>query len=116
MAYVTSETGTSYKHLLGGPEVETLTKNVTLASGQVVKAGALLSVADGKYSATVKAGEAVAIASEDYDASKADLAVTVYIRGRFNRNAIIVADGDTVEAHEEELRKGGIYLTMEKED
>lgn len=115
MAYVASETGTAYKHLLGGPEVETLTKNVTLASGQTVKAGTLLSVATGKYSATAKAGEAVAIASENYDASAADTVVTVYIRGRFNRDAIIVADGDTVEAHEEELRKVGIYLTAEKE-
>ena len=44
MAYATSETGTNYKHLLGGPEVETLTKNVTLASGQTVKAGTLLSL------------------------------------------------------------------------
>ena len=114
MAYATSEKGTSYKHLLGGPEIETLTQNVTLAGGQNVKKGTLLSVASGKYSATAKAGEAVAIAAEDYNASE-DMVVTVYIRGRFNRNALIAADGDTVEAHEAELRKNGIYLTTEKE-
>ena len=114
MAYVTSEKGTSYKHLLGGPEVETLTQNVTLAGGQNVKEGTLLSVAEGKDGATAKAGEAVAIAAEDYNAST-DMVVTVYIRGRFNRNAIVVADGDTVEAHEDQLSKNGIYLTTEKE-
>lgn len=114
MAYVTSEKGTSYKHLLGGPEVETLTQNVTLAGGQNVKEGTLLSVASGKYSATDKAGEAVAIAAENYNASD-DMVITVYVRGRFNRNALIVADGDTIEAHEDQLRKNGIYLTTEKE-
>ncbi|WP_432648171.1 head decoration protein [Mitsuokella sp.] len=116
MAYYTKETGTSYNHLLGGPEVEVLTKNVTLASGQKVTKGTLLTLADGKYSATAAAGKASAIASEDYDASSADKVVTVFIRGRFNRNAIVVASGDTVEAHEEELRELGIYLTAEKED
>lgn len=115
MAYATSEKGTNYKHLLAGPEIEPLTQNVTLAGGQNVKEGALLSVASGKYSATEKTGEAVAIAAEDYNAS-GDMVITVYVRGRFNRNAIVVAEGDTVEAHEDQLRKNGIYLTTEKED
>lgn len=36
-----------------------------------------------------------------------------YKTGIFNRNALIVADNDTVAEHEEELRKVGIYLKDE---
>lgn len=61
-------------------------------------------------SATKKAEESSAVLTNDID-EKATV-VTAYVAGRFNRAALICAEGDSVEAHEEELRKAGIHLTV----
>jgi len=96
--------------LIGGPEIAMLTKNVELTAAKEMKRGTLLTTTSGKVAA--KAGVADCILAEDTD-SKAKVA-TVYISGRFNREKLIVATGDTVDAHEEELRDKNIYLTKLK--
>ena len=48
------------------------------------------------------------------DIAVGDTVATVFTRGQFNREALAVAEGTTVAAHEEELRKVGIYLTSLK--
>ena len=106
MASKETMTGVAYDGLFGGAEVEVLTRNVTVASGQKVKRGTLLSESSGKYSAVAAGGKAVAVA--------ADTVGTAYITGYFNREKLIVAAGDTVGAHEEELRGVGIFLTSMK--
>lgn len=95
-------------NLMGGPEFPVLTKNFAIDAGTALERGTLLTITDGKAAATAKAGVASAIVANAVDA-KATV-VTAYVTGRFNRSAIIVADGDTVDTHEEELRKVGIHL------
>lgn len=114
MAIKETMAGVAYDGLFGGAEVEVLTRNVTFASGQNVKRGTLLGVTAGKYAIVAKGSKAVAIAAEDINAASADTVGTAYITGYFNRERLIAASGDTVSAHEEELRDAGIFLTSMK--
>ena len=117
--------GVHYDELIGGTAVTPLTKNGTLANvaaTTVVPKGTLLAIdaASGKFVVAAKAGTSVPAANailaqgvtqgDDTD----DIAVTVYTRGLFNREKLVAASGDTVDAHEEELRAVGIYLTSVK--
>ncbi|WP_270441212.1 hypothetical protein [Acidaminococcus provencensis] len=96
-------------NLFAGPEIPVLTKNYTLTPGTALKRGTLLTVTpEGAASATAIAGVASAVLACDVD-EKATVC-TAYVTGRFNRSALIAASGDTVDAHEEELRKVGIHL------
>ena len=61
---------------------------------------------------TAKSGVADSILANDVD-DKATVA-TVYITGRFHREKVIAAEGDTVDAHEEELRGKGILFAALK--
>lgn len=116
MAIRESMTGVTYDELFGGPEIPVLTKNVTLAKGAAHKRGELLTL-DGTAGTYALAGAgkvASAVLAYDTDATGADTIATVYISGRFNREKLIVAEGDTVDAHEEELRGVNIYLASLK--
>lgn len=107
-------TGVTYDNLMGGPEVTALTKNISIAAA--VKRGQLLSKGTGDdYIATAKGATAAFVAAEDVEYTDSAIVATVYARGLFNRESIIVADGDTVDSHEEELRDVGIYLTSIKD-
>lgn len=125
MAYIEEVQGVHYDELIGGTAVTPLTKNGTLANvaaTTVVPKGTLLAIdaTSGKYIVAAKAGTSVPTANailaqevtqgDDTD----DIAVTVYTRGLFNREKLVAASGDTVDAHEEELRAVGIYLTSVK--
>ena len=113
MAYVTSEKS-NVDQLIGGTAVAALTKNITLKgldAEKTLKRGAVLAVSEGKYqivdavSATPALKVANAVLAED-------VVATVYIRGIFNAEEMSVgAESDSVQAHEEELRAVGIYLT-----
>lgn len=99
-------------NLLAGPEITTLLKNIPITAGSAMKRGTLITMTEGKGAAT-KAGETASyVLARDVD-DKADTA-TVYTRGRFNREAIIVAGGDTVDKHEDELRPFDIVFTSLK--
>lgn len=108
---------TSFDGLLAGNEVQILTKNIKLKSGTAYKRGMLISVEvnpstkaeTGKQAAAGEAAEYVLM--RDVDATKADAVGTVYVKGRFNREKIILSKGDTVEAHEAELRLRDIHFT-----
>ncbi len=124
MAYVEEVQGVHYDELIGGTAVSPLTKNGALASvaaKAVVKKGTLLAInTAGKFVVAAKAGTNVPVAcavlaQEVVQGSGTDdITVTVYTRGLFNREKLVAADGDTVDAHEEELREVGIYLTSVK--
>ena len=113
MAYVTSEKS-NVNQLIGGTAVAALTKNITLKgldAEKALKRGAVLAVSGGKYqivdaaSATPALKVANAVLAED-------VVATVYISGIFNAEEMSVgAESDSVQAHEEELRAVGIYLT-----
>lgn len=107
------ETNTLEKDgLIGGPELPLLEANVTITAGKAMARGTLITVTDGKGAATAKAGVADGILAYDVDA--AATVATIYTAGRFNREKVIVATGDTVAAHEAELRAKGIVFTSLK--
>lgn len=120
MAYVTSEKS-NVDQLIGGTAVAALTKNITLkglSTEKALKRGAVLAVSEGKYQ-IVDAASAIpalkvanAVLAEDVVVGTGDVVATVYIRGIFNAEEMSVgAESDSVQAHEEELRAVGIYLT-----
>ena len=120
MAYVTSEKS-NVDQLIGGTAVAALTKNITLkglSAEKALKRGAVLAVSEGKYqivdaaSATPALKVANAVLAEDIVVGTGDVVAAVYISGIFNAEEMSVgAESDSVEAHEEELRAVGIYLT-----
>lgn len=120
MAYVTSEKS-NVDQLIGGTAVAALTKNITLkglSAEKALKRGAVLAVSEGKYqivdaaSATPALKVANAVLAEDVVVGIGDVVATVYISGIFNAEEMSVgAASDSVQAHEEELRAVGIYLT-----
>lgn len=124
MAYVEELQGVHYDELIGGTAVSPLNKNVVLsgvAANTVVPKGTLLALGtDGKYVVAAKAGDSVPAASAvlahevTQGTDAVDITVTVYVRGLLNREKLVAASGDTVDAHEEELRSVGIYLTSLK--
>ena len=111
---------TSFDELLAGPEIATLTKNIKLQSGTAYKRGMLISLVklEGETTATAELGKKTAagevaeyVLMRDVDATEADAVGTVYVKGRFNREKIILSEGDTVDAHEAELRLRDIHFT-----
>lgn len=114
MAGMETLKGVTFEGLIAGPEIPLMTKNVTLAAGQTVKRGTLLTLDEtaGTYSATASGGKASAIAAEDIEATEAAV-TTVFTAGYFNRDALTVAKGDDVTKHEEELRAVNIYLSKQ---
>lgn len=116
MAYVEEMNGVEYAPIFGGTEVTALTANVTVsgAAGAIAK-GTLLGEKEGKYVATEKGKTASVVLACDVELDgETDVVATVYTRGIFNRSALIVEAGDTVDAHENELREVGIYLSNVK--
>lgn len=98
--------------LIGGVQLPLLNKNIAVSAGNVLKRGTIVD----KNGAMVKAADDDEPATVAYgivasDVSAEDDVVTIYTSGLFNRERLIVSDGDTVEAHEDELRTVGIYLT-----
>lgn len=113
MKYTGTMDGASYDELFGGAEITVLNKNITFTKGANYKRGMLLSETDGKATATAKGGVALYVCANDLDLTntETDEVGTVYTSGRYNREKVIVADGDTVEAHEVELRPLNILFT-----
>ena len=109
-------------------EVQGVTKNVTLKGVTAEYArGTVLSLVGGKYEIcdTTGTGDggtepnpakaASAILAQAVKLTGTDAVATVYTAGMFNREKLIVKnEEDTIEAHEEELRAVGIYLTSVK--
>lgn len=118
--------GVTYDELFGGTAVEALTANVTIAklsAAATYKRGTLLGVvtASGKYAivdSKASTGEQVAsvvLAQDVAVGTENDVATTVYTRGIFNREKLVVKESDdNATKHEQELRKVGIYLTSLK--
>lgn len=125
-AHEVIENATSFDELLAGPEIPVLTQNIKLRSGTAYKRGMLISnvvltEGEGEGATTTKLGKQTAtgetaefVLARDVDATEADAVGTVYVSGRFNREKIVLAEGDAVEAHEAELRLRSIYFTALK--
>lgn len=119
MKYTEIDNATDFDELIGGPEIGIRTANVTLTPGTALQRGTLMTVTDaGAASATLKSGAtgaapANAILAEDVTATATG--AVVYTRGLFNREkCIVTGNGDTVAAHETELRPLDILFTSLK--
>lgn len=116
--YEVIENATDYDELIGGGEIPILNANVTISGGEALKRGTLLSIeSDGTVKKTAKGATADYILEYDVEAptdSGTAVVGTVFTSGRFNREKIIVADDDSVEAHEKELRLRNIHMTSLK--
>ncbi len=93
-------------NLLAGGEVTALTKNISITTGTAILRGTLV---DEDGAPVTKGGIAAYIVARDIAAT--DVVATVYSRGYFNREAAIVAEGDTVADHEDELKSSQILFT-----
>lgn len=114
MKYTEIDNATGFDELIGGPEIGILTANVTLTAGTALQRGTLMTVTDaGAASAVAAGGKANAILAENVN--EAATGAVVYTRGRFNREkCIVTGKGDTVAAHEAELRPLDILFTSLK--
>lgn len=115
-AGVTSESS-SVDNLIAGSNHQTISRSITLLSGQNVVRGTVLGIvtASGKYAISTAAASngsqtPKAIAVEDCDATGGDKTLAVYIAGEFNENEITLGAGHTVASIREGLRDNGIFL------
>ncbi|MDX5091605.1 head decoration protein [Lactobacillus crispatus] len=108
--------------LFAGTEVSALTTAVTLLAGQgKLNRGSVLGkiTASGKYALVSKAasdGSQVAslVLSEDVDTTGADVNAVAYKTGVFRHDALIIAAGDSVANHKEELRNVNIFYKTDR--
>ena len=95
------------------PPTETFAVKIPAGAG-VVKRGTVLALVNGAYAvlASGNTGKANCVLVDDVDATAGEAVGVAYRTGHFNRKALIVANGYTLTAaDEEELRKGGILLS-----
>lgn len=84
-------------------------QNIAIEAGATLPRGAVITAA-GKLAGTSDTADYVVAEA----VGAADTVATVYASGMFNREKLIVAEGDTVDAHEAQLRDKNIYLTSIK--
>lgn len=109
------------RSFFAGTELAPLSTSVKLKAGQgVLNRGAVIGkvTADGEYKlvdAAASDGSEVAsmVLAETIDTTGAAVNAVSYTQGIFHADALYVAEGDTVEAHLEELRAGNIYIKTE---
>lgn len=114
MKHVEVIDGVSYDGLLAGNEVGILTANYKIKTESEMKRGTLLTIeSDATVAICQSDTTAQYILAQDVEGSSETQIVPVYVTGRFVREKIITAEGDSVGKHEEELRRVSIYLTKE---
>lgn len=119
MANIETVATSNYPVLINGTAIGAMTKVVTVVSGAgklakgtvlgKVKASGKYNIADASKSDGTESAKV--ILNQDVDATSADVNAEVYITGVFNTKALIVASGDTVAAHEDELHLRSIFLS-----
>ena len=116
--YQVIDKATEFDELIAGGEIPILNANVTISGGEALKRGTLMSInSDSTVSMTTIGQIADYVLQNDTEApidSDTTVIGTVYTSGRFNREKIIVAENDRVEAHEQELRLRNIHFTSLK--
>lgn len=104
--------------IFAGTELPALTTSLTIAAGQgALGIGSVIGVVTenkkGKLvDGTATDGSQVAkyVLAEPIDTTGGDVEAVVYKTGIFNYDILAVAEGDTVDAHAEELREVGIHF------
>lgn len=115
---IVKETGVVYDDIIGDTNISTFLANIDLDSATAaLKKGTLLAKTTTGYVAvdTTDNKVAVAVLAKDITLAGAAAVGTAYTKGAFVRERLIVPTGDTVAAHEAELRSVGIYVTAIKD-
>ncbi|MEB3103077.1 head decoration protein [Ferviditalea candida] len=112
---------TTYDKLFGSmPGEEIQVKSVKIASGQgKLSRGTVLGIVTATKKAVIVnsantdgSQSADCILTDDIDATSADVTITAYSSGTFNRDALIFGGTDTADTHETRLREFGIFLNQ----
>lgn len=108
---------TSYDNLIAGTQKALVTRPATIASGTAAfSRGALLArvTATGKWTVAVHANLAtyddLGVATEDIDASAADVVTDAFVEGEFAETHVAYQGADTADTWREDLTPHGIYL------
>lgn len=112
MAKYNEKLGTvAHDNLVADIHVKQVIGSGTITAGAgLLKRGTVMSLADGKLSVMKSGGAPYGILCDDVDATQATVA-EVYLTGKFNKNALIVASGYTLtDADIKALRDGGIFI------
>lgn len=111
--------------LIAGNAIPLTVKGIVVAKGEgVLKRGTLLGIAhdkkhkrsdttetyEGKSGSTTDTIGVDCILCDDIDATDKDVVTTGYISGEINRDAVILPEEKSIDAHEQELRKLGLYI------
>ena len=98
-------------NLVADIHVKQVTGSGTIVAGAgALKRGTVMALADGKLSVMKSGATPYGILTDDVDATEATVA-EVYLTGKFNANALIVAAGYTLTAADiKVLRDGGIFI------
>jgi hypothetical protein len=94
---------------VAGPMVE-VNEIVTLAEGQKVVRGEVLSTDGTTYSSWSDGDDAVRIAEEDADATGGVIEVSVFKGGNFNFNGLTLPDGTTAKKIRDSLWVNNIHI------
>lgn len=107
---------TSFDNLFAGASEHIAVSCTVVAGAGELKRGTVLGMnADGKM-AVFGSGEGLSnpcVLCDDVNATEADTVAEAYITGKFNKNALIVAEGyELTDADIEALRNGGIFVEI----
>ena len=100
-------------NLIANTDVKAITASGTIASGAgvLVRGTVVATDSNGKLVAMASGKTPYAVLCDDVDATEADAVAEVYLTGRFNKNALVVAEGYTLTAADiNTLRNGGIFV------
>lgn len=100
-------TSTEVDNLFATSVIPVLSDFMTIATGQVLKRGALVDETGTLCSAS---SNVYAVVADDIDTTEAAKEVAVYLTGEFNEKALSVADGATVAGLKASARKVSIYI------
>ena len=100
-----------YDQLFAGPNRSYVRSLTVTATGSALKRGEIVNFADGKAKAIAQNKDAVfGVVAYDVDASEADVPVTVYLNGDFNKAKITAANSVAVDDLFLSARNVGIIL------
>ncbi|BFH15922.1 head decoration protein [Paenibacillus melissococcoides] len=111
-----------YDKLIAGMVQPIVTQSIIITKGGVYDRGTVLArtgfAPDGTWLCTIVSSKAAddvgktpvgILADVEVDATQAEQRATAYVQGEFNRDALIFADGDTIDAFEAALNDTKIY-------
>lgn len=102
----------THDNLIADTHVKQITgSGIVGANTGALKRGTVMALDSGKLVAMTTGKTPYGILTDDVNVGAADEVVEVYLTGKFNKNALIVAAGYTLTATDiQTLRNGGIFV------